>query len=183
MKPILAAALAATLGFAMSGACSTSSPTKNDGGGGAGGSGGSAGKDGAAEMAADTTPDMAPVDMAKEGVAGACDPFAQDCMMGQKCDITCAAGGASASLGCVTDSGSGGSHGDTCSGTMACKKGGLCLTTSMVSKCRQYCDKDADCPMGKTCASLMITVTCGGVDAGTGDGGMPPMLTIHACAL
>lgn len=111
---------------------------------------------------------------------GACDAFKQNCPAMQKCDITCSTSG-TPSLGCVTDSGGGKMHGEACGSGMACAKGNICLTSMMKSNCRKYCSMDSDCPTGKKCQELKITVMCGGADAGT-DGGMP-MITIKACEI
>jgi hypothetical protein len=124
--------------------------------GGGAGAGTDAGPDG----------DAAPADAA----VMSCDPAAQDCAAGSKCDFGCQ--GTAAAVACRADNGSG-ALGDVCSAAMPCAKGAGCLTTADAgSRCLKYCAGDGDCLTTERCHNVDVTVGCGGPS---------PALLLHVC--
>jgi len=90
----------------------------------------------------------------------ACDPAAQNCPAGSKCDFFCQ--GSSAVVDCQASS-DGGAVGTACSTTtMQCARGTGCI--SMPSGggpvCRKYCAGDGDCATGERCHNVTVGVTC-----------------------
>jgi len=180
MKRLLAISSTLAFAIALANACGGGDDKKTTDGGG---TDSPAGETGGGETGNDTGggTDMMVTDTGggSEGGGAACDPVAQDCAMGQRCDMFCMAGSPAPVLMCTTDSGGTGMHGDECGTMKGCAKGNTCLTTSGKSNCRQFCNEDTDCPMGKTCQA--IKVTCSAGDGGTPDGGVP--FDSKACTL
>jgi hypothetical protein len=106
-------------------------------------------------------PDAAPdADAAADGVVATCDPAAQDCVAGSKCDFGCQ--GTTAAVSCRSDNGSG-ALGDACSAAMPCTKGAACLTMPATgSLCLKYCAGDGDCLTTQRCHNVDVAVACGG---------------------
>ncbi len=103
-------------------------------------------------------------------VVTGCDPAAQNCSAGSKCDFGCQ--GTTAAVACRADNGSG-ARGDTCSAAMPCAKGAGCLTTPDAgSTCLKYCAGDGDCLTTERCHNVDVTVVCGGP---------PTPLLLHVC--
>jgi hypothetical protein len=104
--------------------------------------------------------DAAPgADAPAETAGTACDPAAQNCGAGQKCDFGCQ--GAMAVVACwpATD---GGVVGTTCTTVATCSAGTACIAISTAGTvCRKYCDTDGDCPTGERCHNDTVTVSCG----------------------
>ena len=89
----------------------------------------------------------------------ACDPVAQNCGPGQKCDFGCQ--GTAAVVACwpATD---GGMVGTTCTNTSTCAAGTACIAISTAGTvCRKYCNTDADCATGERCHNDSVGVACG----------------------
>jgi hypothetical protein len=109
-------------------------------------------------------------DAAADATAINCDPYAQDCPAGSKCDFGC--DGTASTIACRPDNG-GGAVGAACSTPMACSRGTGCLIMPlMAGACRKYCASDADCATGERCHNVEVTVNCGGPQT--------PLL-IHVC--
>jgi hypothetical protein len=102
--------------------------------------------------------------------ASSCDPAAQDCPAGSKCDFGCQ--GSAAVVSCRADN-DGGALGGTCSSTMPCARGNGCLTAPDAgSACRKYCAGDGDCLTGERCHNVSVSVGCGGASTS---------LALHYC--
>jgi hypothetical protein len=108
------------------------------------------------------TADAGPRDdgAAETGAAG-CDPVAQSCGAGQKCDFGCA--GNTAVVGCWPST-DGGVIGTPCAAAMPCARGGGCVASSSSGGafCRKYCASDGDCATGERCHNDTVGVACGG---------------------
>jgi len=103
--------------------------------------------------------------------ATGCDPVAQDCAAGQKCDFGCQ--GSAAALSCMAGA-DGGAIGSTCTTATPCARGGACLTAPDAgSLCRKYCAGDGDCATGERCHNVTVTIGCGASSA--------PTLPLHYC--
>ena len=99
-------------------------------------------------------------DAAADGAVMSCDPYAQNCPAGLKCDFGC--DGTASTIACRADNG-GGAVGSACSTPMACAKGGGCLIMPLMDgACRKYCAGDGDCATGERCHNVEVTVNCGG---------------------
>lgn len=89
-----------------------------------------------------------------------CDPYAQACSAGSKCDLVC--DGTTATVACRADNG-GGALGSACSPSMSCAKGTGCLTSvDAGSTCMKYCAGDGDCATDQRCHNVAVTLNCGG---------------------
>lgn len=89
-----------------------------------------------------------------------CDPFAQNCGTGQKCDFFCQ--GSAAVLACEASTGTG-AVGSPCSASMPCAAGNGCFATSTLPEaCRKYCMSDGDCATGERCHNVTVGVACTG---------------------
>jgi hypothetical protein len=99
-------------------------------------------------------------DVAPDGGAQLCDPAAQNCASGSKCDFGC--DGTTATVACRPDIGSG-AIGAACSTTtMQCAKGTACITMPGGGPlCRKYCAGDGDCATGERCHNDNVGVACG----------------------
>jgi hypothetical protein len=105
-----------------------------------------------------TNPDFS--DAAADAAAMRCDPYAQNCPAGSKCDFGC--DGTTAAVACRADNGSG-ALGSACSASIPCAKGTGCLTSPDAgSTCLKYCAGDGDCATGQRCHNVDVTVNCGG---------------------
>jgi hypothetical protein len=115
--------------------------------------------------------DAAPAaDRPADTAAAGCDPAAQDCPAGSKCDFGCEA--TAAVVSCRADN-DGGALGSSCAAAMPCAKGTGCLTTPDAgSACRKYCAGDGDCLASERCHNVSVTVACGGTS---------PPLALHIC--
>ena len=99
-------------------------------------------------------------DAAADAAVMSCDPYAQNCPAGSKCDFGC--DGTASTIACRPDNG-GGAVGAACSTPMACSKGTGCLIMPLVAgACRKYCASDVDCATGERCHNVEVTVNCGG---------------------
>jgi hypothetical protein len=96
-----------------------------------------------------------------EGGTQLCDPAAQDCASGSKCDFGCE--GTTAVVACRPDNGSA-AIGAACSTTtMQCAKGSGCVAIASGGGplCRKYCAGDGDCATGERCHNDSVGVACG----------------------
>ena len=136
VRTIAATLTSAVLATLATGACSSGNGSASDAGPGA-------------DVAVDTS-------------AIACDPAAQDCASGSKCDFGCQ--GDAAVVACRPDNGTA-AIGATCSTTtMQCAKGSGCVTMPGGGPtCRKYCagDGDGDCATGERCHNDSVGVACG----------------------
>jgi hypothetical protein len=90
-----------------------------------------------------------------------CDPVAQSCGPGQKCDFGCA--GTTAVVACWPGA-DGGVVGSLCSAAMPCGRGTGCIATAAnagAAACRKYCASDGDCATGERCHNDSVGVACG----------------------
>jgi hypothetical protein len=109
------------------------------------------GSDGAAPLA-DAAGDSAEA-------AAACDPAAQNCGLGMKCDFFC--DGTTPVVGCRLDPGGGQDANLACSAADYCRRGTGCIAMAATGAlCRQYCTTDSDCIAGQ-CHQSMVGVNCG----------------------
>ena len=109
-------------------------------------------------------------DAAADAAVMRCDPYAQDCPTGSKCDLGC--DGTTSTVACRTDN-DGGAIGSACSTSMTCAKGSGCLALPTVgTSCLKYCAGDGDCATGERCHNVDVTFNCGGP--------LTPML-MHVC--
>lgn len=130
------------------GADSADSPAASE----AGESGGVGGGDLARDVAASDT------------WAGSCDPVAQDCLPGQRCDFTCEGG---ARFICFDGEGAVGIDGICGPMRGWCGKGLTCVaTSSTLGICKKFCNQDSDCPAGKHCGTLGLVCSMGGAAMG-----------------
>jgi hypothetical protein len=99
-------------------------------------------------------------DVAVDTSAITCDPAAQDCASGSKCDFGCQ--GDAAVVACRPDNGTA-AIGAACSTTtMQCTKGSGCVTMPGGGPtCRKYCAGDGDCATGERCHNDSVGVACG----------------------
>lgn len=121
------------------------------------------GKSGGSDAGIDAPTDGGP-DVAADGGGAdlgplSCDPFAQDCAAGEKCDFFCL--GSTAVVACEASTG-GGAVGTACSLTsMPCARGTGCIVMpSSGALCRKYCSVDGDCATGERCHNVDVGVTC-----------------------
>jgi hypothetical protein len=92
--------------------------------------------------------------------AASCDPFAQDCGAGKKCDFGCQ--GTAMVVACWPSSG-GGAIGDACTTAMSCAAGSGCVGISTQgTACRKYCATDGDCASGERCHNDTVGLNCAG---------------------
>ena len=89
---------------------------------------------------------------------GACDPAAQNCGAGMKCDFGCQ--GTTAIVACWPAGDAG--VGTTCSNLTTCAAGTACTAISTAGTiCRKYCNVDGDCATGERCHNDTVGVACG----------------------
>lgn len=135
---------------------------RNDGGGagGADGGGGPRGGGGGGGGAA-ARPDSGGQGGYGGGSGYTCDLAAQNCPPDEMCVPICAAVSVPT---CVSDPGSGGTHGVPCTPgdpAKGCAKGHNCTGRTMGDPlCLKFCATSSDCPKGKTC--LIASGTCSG---------------------
>jgi hypothetical protein len=90
----------------------------------------------------------------------ACDPYAQNCGAGMKCDFGCQ--GTTMVMACWPSSG-GGAIGDACATAMSCAGGSACIAISTQgTSCRKYCTVDGDCATGERCHNDNVGLNCAG---------------------
>jgi len=92
-----------------------------------------------------------------------CDPVAQNCAAGSKCELSCVP---VTGLRCAPDPMTGGAHGDACGQSIGdCQKGAVCILNMPAgtgARCRKYCTSSATCPGGGTCQA--VNLACNDMD-------------------
>ena len=117
-----------------------------------------------ADAGADAPVDGGGADLAADGggadlATPSCDPAAQNCAAGEKCDFFCQ--GDTAVVACQAST-AGGAVGSACSlTTMPCARGSGCVVMPGGGPlCRKYCAGDGDCATGERCHNVTVGVTC-----------------------
>jgi hypothetical protein len=137
-------------------------------GSGAGGHAGSSGQGGSAGIGAGGSQGG---EGGSSGIGAACNPVAQNCGAGLRCDLPSSG---PLAFECVMDVGGSGTEGQICSESgQDCAKGATCVQTVNragmpigPARCFVFCNSRADCPSGNRCVSAQLMPDAAGNGAG-----------------
>jgi hypothetical protein len=168
----------ATTGAAGSSTGEAGSSSTGEAGGGGTGQAGSIGQGGSSETGAAGSSQGG--SGGSISIGSVCDPVAQNCGPGLRCDLPLTA---PLAFQCIIDAGGTGAEGQTCQdSSQDCAKGSTCIQP--VSRrsgraigpatCFVFCDADIDCPSGAACSDPLIFNDANGSNIRTGICQTPP---------